>query len=449
MRQLTLTLFTGFVFNLSLSAQVGIGTTSPASSAKLEVAATDKGFLPPRLALTNSTSNSPIASTPETGLLIFNTATTGDVTPGYYFWSGTAWKRLISPSEDNYPISVSNGGTGSTSLTANRVLLGNGTSALQTVAPGTSGNVLTSNGTTWTSAAPAAPTTFSSDITVNGIRIGRGVGNIAGNTALGRNTLYSNTSGFYNTSVGDGAGFYNTDGDYNTTVGAAAGQNINTGNQNTILGSFADVPVLNGNIVNATAIGYFATVNESNTIRLGNTQITKLITQGKLVSGDVTYPNTDGTNAQVLTTNGSGTASWQNVSTAGTVEIGGGNYGVTYLASGGNFTADWTNSKLNYMRVGNMVFYNAIIGKFTTNANQQVTFEFKPPIASAFTNTYDAIGTITAYSASSNTVISGRVRANTAYNSSTQSYNLVNSFIVANAAVTDVYVSISGSYIVR
>lgn len=52
--------------------------------------------------------------------------------------------------------SVSRGGTGLSSITANRVLLGNGTSALQTVAPSTSGNVLTSNGTTWTSAVPAA-----------------------------------------------------------------------------------------------------------------------------------------------------------------------------------------------------------------------------------------------------------------------------------------------------
>jgi len=46
---------------------------------------------------------------------------------------------------------VANGGTGSSSLTANNVLLGNGTSALQTVAPGTANNVLTSDGTTWTS----------------------------------------------------------------------------------------------------------------------------------------------------------------------------------------------------------------------------------------------------------------------------------------------------------
>ena len=51
---------------------------------------------------------------------------------------------------------VANGGTGATSLTANNVLLGNGTSAFQVVAPGASGNVLTSNGTTWQSTTPAA-----------------------------------------------------------------------------------------------------------------------------------------------------------------------------------------------------------------------------------------------------------------------------------------------------
>ena len=51
---------------------------------------------------------------------------------------------------------AANGGTGAATLTANNVLLGNGTSALQAVAPGTSANVLTSNGTTWASTAPAA-----------------------------------------------------------------------------------------------------------------------------------------------------------------------------------------------------------------------------------------------------------------------------------------------------
>ncbi len=53
-------------------------------------------------------------------------------------------------------VSVANGGTGSSTLAANNVLLGNGTSAVQVVAPGASGNLLTSDGTTWQSTAPAA-----------------------------------------------------------------------------------------------------------------------------------------------------------------------------------------------------------------------------------------------------------------------------------------------------
>ena len=51
---------------------------------------------------------------------------------------------------------VGSGGTGASSLTANNVILGNGTSAVQFVAPGTTGNVLTSNGTTWVSTSGLA-----------------------------------------------------------------------------------------------------------------------------------------------------------------------------------------------------------------------------------------------------------------------------------------------------
>ena len=54
------------------------------------------------------------------------------------------------------PLPVGSGGTGAATLTLNNVILGNGTSAPLTVAPSTSGNVLTSNGTTWASTAPAA-----------------------------------------------------------------------------------------------------------------------------------------------------------------------------------------------------------------------------------------------------------------------------------------------------
>jgi len=66
-------------------------------------------------------------------------------------------------------IGVAYGGTGASTFNANSVLLGNGTSAFQTVAPGTSGNILTSNGTTWvSSAAPeASGATITNDISTN------------------------------------------------------------------------------------------------------------------------------------------------------------------------------------------------------------------------------------------------------------------------------------------
>jgi hypothetical protein len=78
----------------------------------------------------SATSNTSLTSLENLNIL-------GTITSG--IWSATT-------------ISVIKGGTGLTSLVSNSVLLGNGTNAIQVVSPGTSGNVLTSNGTTWTSA---------------------------------------------------------------------------------------------------------------------------------------------------------------------------------------------------------------------------------------------------------------------------------------------------------
>jgi hypothetical protein len=72
----------------------------------------------------------------------------------------TASKPVFTDSGKNLvstgTLGVDQGGTGLTTLTANNVVLGNGTSNPLFVAPGTTGNVLTSDGTTWTSATPAA-----------------------------------------------------------------------------------------------------------------------------------------------------------------------------------------------------------------------------------------------------------------------------------------------------
>lgn len=70
--------------------------------------------------------------------------------------TATVTNKSIDVGQLTGQLAVANGGTGAATLTANNVILGNGTSAVQFVAPGTSGNVLTSNGTTWTSAAPAS-----------------------------------------------------------------------------------------------------------------------------------------------------------------------------------------------------------------------------------------------------------------------------------------------------
>ena len=64
-------------------------------------------------------------------------------TIGSGVWQGT----VITPTY---------GGTGLSTLTANSVIIGNGTSTPLFVAPGSSANVLTSNGTNWISSAPAS-----------------------------------------------------------------------------------------------------------------------------------------------------------------------------------------------------------------------------------------------------------------------------------------------------
>ena len=65
------------------------------------------------------------------------------------------------------------------------------------------------------------------------------------------------------------------------------------------------------NIDNSIALGYGAIVDGNNKIQLGNTSVTSVSTKGKLTTGTVTYPNTDGNAGQVLGTNGSGILSWQ------------------------------------------------------------------------------------------------------------------------------------------
>ena len=135
------------------------------------------GFTPIQLYRTTTAAAVPLAADLLPGELGFNIANT-DMALYAENASGTVTRIMNNPAGLKYPtadgtsgqalqtngtgtlsfgtLSVAGGGTGATSFTANNVLLGNGTSALQVVAPGTAGNVLTSNGTTWQSTTPSA-----------------------------------------------------------------------------------------------------------------------------------------------------------------------------------------------------------------------------------------------------------------------------------------------------
>lgn len=75
-------------------AQTGIGTTTPNPSAKLDVYATNKGFLPPRVTLTSITDVTTIAS-PAEGLLVYNLGSVG-LQAGYYYWNGANWATIAT-----------------------------------------------------------------------------------------------------------------------------------------------------------------------------------------------------------------------------------------------------------------------------------------------------------------------------------------------------------------
>jgi hypothetical protein len=107
------------------------------------------------------------------------------------------------------------------------------------------------------------------------------------NTAIGSNTLYNNTIGHNNTAIGDSSLFRNTTGSYNTAIGDFSGLTNTTGSNNLLIGKSSDVSI--GSLSNATAIGNSAIVSASNTIQLGNNEITDVKTSGNITAKKYTF----------------------------------------------------------------------------------------------------------------------------------------------------------------
>ena len=179
---------------LSGKAQTGIGTTTPSPSAKLEVASTNQGFLPPRIALTTTNAASPVTS-PATGLLVYNTATTGtapnNVAPGYYYWNGTAWVAILGNVTTS---SISGNGT-TTTLTNFGAEVNTQSGTSYTLTATDNGKIIScTSGSAVTITVPALTTSF------NCLIVQRGAGQVtlspSGSTINNRYS-FTKTAGLY------------------------------------------------------------------------------------------------------------------------------------------------------------------------------------------------------------------------------------------------------------
>lgn len=301
------------------TGSVGIGTTSPAISALLDVNSTSKGVLFPRMTFAQRNN---IAS-PVAGLVIYQT----NKTKGLYYYNGTSWQQ------------IANSTTG-----ANKTLSNLKPTAInQSLLPGVDSAVdLGYSGKSWKDVYLSGSLVLDGELfmhryeessTFLGTFAGQnntsfastGIGYVAlrnnqaayntaigdeasyntttgsGNCSVGYASMYGNTTGGQNCSLGNAAmylnragnwnvglgtyalywdttGSYNVAtggealwkslGNYNTAFGHAAGANNVTGNNNLFIGAGADA--LDTNLTNATAIGYNAKVGISNAIVLGD-----------------------------------------------------------------------------------------------------------------------------------------------------------------------------------
>lgn len=75
-------------------AQVKIGDNPGTINANslLEMESSNKGFLPPRVALNSLTAVTPLTGTVPAGMLVYSTG--GTLRDGYYYWNNSQWVRF-------------------------------------------------------------------------------------------------------------------------------------------------------------------------------------------------------------------------------------------------------------------------------------------------------------------------------------------------------------------
>lgn len=307
------TLFINLLFavSFSVSAQIGIGTTTPQATLDItgQPTATTQldGVIPPRL--TGDQLRAKTYTATQTAAIVYVTAAdsapagqTLNVTQaGYYYFNGTLWVRM-APESDDWKIS----GNSNTNASNNFVGTTNDVDLIfkrNNVQSGWLDNDNTAFGyntlnpaTTNTASPPGVFNTAVGESTLKNNTSGdrnTAIGsaamelNTAGfwNSALGRYALHDNTSGSRNMAIGQEAAKFNTTGDSNVAIGFSALKNNTTGSYNIAIGRSAvsggTVGVAYGD--NNIAIGYNTQLplnSASNQMVLGNDTTTRTIING-------------------------------------------------------------------------------------------------------------------------------------------------------------------------
>ena len=288
MKKLCCTIICLKLFGNIQAQGIGIGTQTPDAAAKLEIFDSNRGVLLPRVQLSAGNSFAPLNGIPSPAnhsLLVYNTATGIDVTPGFYYWNNpiARWVRIQDAAgytngwstTGNAAIDTAVHFLGTTDLSDIRIKVNN----IYTGAFKTDGQLFLgtfagqvnrgSNNLAYGAYALMANTT-GSGLTALGWRAlclnKTGANNTATgmhamysnqigseNVATGNNVLYSNQTGNNNCAFGFEVMYDNISGSFNTAVGTSSLNHNVDGTANTALGNLTLFNNVNG--ISNTALG--------------------------------------------------------------------------------------------------------------------------------------------------------------------------------------------------
>lgn len=315
-------LLAGCIFlHITAYTQVKIGDNSTFinSASLLELEATNKGFVLPRVSLTDISTSSPLTSGLLTGTVVYNTSssTTGGSGPGVYYWDGSKWNFLTNTNTSLNYWSL----TGNSGLSASTNFIGT-TDAVDFV--------VKTNNTTRMRIKSSGFVGINTTSPSERLHV---VGNFYLNGAFMPAGL-AGTSGYILTSAGAGTSpTWTSPNSLAWTLTGNSGTNASTNFIGTTdatdfvakTNNTERIRVTSGGNVGINTSSPGSALDIKGTIRLSGSGSGYVAFAPAAAAGSTTYtlPSADGTAGQALITNGSGTLSWAiTAATIGTIGTG-------------------------------------------------------------------------------------------------------------------------------